>query len=272
MIETLRSIVHPWECDAVEHFTTAYYFRTFSHASWHLLHSCGYDESDYAMLAPVSCRTRFIRELRANDPYHLESGLIAQDANAITVGHRLFNSETNALCATFELLLTSVPQPVEVPIAIDWDIEAPANVIDFDKVSQWFTTSCSVVQSTDIDLSGRFDLNSLIHHASDANVQFQNMLGMTSSYMHKKKIGFSTAEYQIEFGALPATSGTIIETRSGLAHIGRTSLWVAHQVRDRISGALVANLSQFGVHLDRVARKASPIPDSIRETMKAMRA
>src|SRR5918994_4488095 len=98
MIETLRTIVHPWELDAVDHFTTAFYYRAFSHADLHLLQRLGCDESRMKALETRSCRTRFLRELRAGDPYHLTSGLVSSTSGSVVLGHKMVNSETGAAC------------------------------------------------------------------------------------------------------------------------------------------------------------------------------
>src|SRR5690606_28093958 len=86
MIETVRSVVHPWECDAVEHFTTAYYYRAFGWAGWHLLQRLGHDAAAIAALRPVNCRTRFLQELRAGDAYHITSGIVEAGGGALVLG------------------------------------------------------------------------------------------------------------------------------------------------------------------------------------------
>jgi cytochrome oxidase Cu insertion factor (SCO1/SenC/PrrC family)/acyl-CoA thioesterase FadM len=100
MIETYRSIVHPWECDSVDHFTTAYYFAAFGSAEWNLLQRLGLDAGGIAALEPRSCRTRFMHELRAGSAYHIVSGVLDAGPGTARLGHQLFNSETDALSAT----------------------------------------------------------------------------------------------------------------------------------------------------------------------------
>ncbi len=263
MAETLRSIVHPWECDAVEHFTTAYYFQAYSSAGWYLLQLMGYSLDEMAALQPVSCRTTFTRELRAGDAYHIESGLIASEGDTLTFGHRLYNSEDGGLSATHVLVLAGNGREVNDDHLITWETETPAE-IDFDGFGRWATTSRSMVRDRDLDHTGRLDLSALIHHTSDANVQFQNAIGMTSSYMAEKRIGFATFAYEIRFHDLPDRPGTVMKTDTALAHIGKSSLWFAHRVTDGMSGRPLADVAQLGVHLDRAARRASPIPEAIR--------
>ena len=260
MIETYRSIVHAWECDSVEHFTTAYYFAAFGSADWHLLQRLGVDA---AALEPLSCQTRFMRELRAGDPYHLVSGVLDRGPGRARLGHQLFNSETAELCATQALDLGGDIAQGE---PIDWPEQRPMEEVPFEKLAVWSPTAVNIMQARDLDQSGRLGLSALIHCASDANVQFQNRIGMTSSYMQENRIGFATMAYRIAIGRLPREPGAIIEIESALAHLGRSSLSFAHRVVEGRSRALIATVAQFGVHFDRKARRPAEIPDHIRTT------
>lgn len=265
MPETLRSTVHPWECDAVDHFTTAYYFRAFGLAEWHLLQLIGLSGEEMAALRPTACRTGFSRELRAGDAYHVESGVVEGGPERLAIGHRLFNSETGELCSTHrQTFKGSIESGVPAP-SIEWEEESPEPDIDFARHRVWSTTSRMVVRAADLDHAGRLDLSPLIHHTSDANVQFQNRLGMTSSYMRDKRIGFATFGYRIRIHELPRRPGTVMQTDTALAHLGRSSLWMAHRVVDGVTGEPIAEVAQLGVHFDRVARAAATIPDDIRQ-------
>lgn len=263
MFETLRSIVHPWECDAVDHFTTAYYFRAFTSANRHLLQRLG-RPGELAGLLPLSCHTRFARELRAGDPYHLMSGIIEADRQSIVLGHRLFNSETDALCATHRQKLGGECPPVDEGHRIEWQEENPVAEVDYQRLARWSRTALSVVGRDDLDPTGRLSLTALIHFTSDASVQFQNMIGMTSSYMREERIGFATMGYEIDLYSLSTTPGTALEVETALAHLGRSSLLFAHRAVDVRTGALVARVAQFGVHFDRVARRSAQVPAHIR--------
>ncbi len=272
MPETLRSIVHPWECDAVDHFTTGFYFAAYSAAQWHLFRLLGYSRGDVAALRPVSCRTTFKRELAAGDAYHIESGVIAHDPGRVRIGHRLYNSETNDLAATHEIAFEGDVTRPRPDAPIDWADEEAGREIDFAALTGWLTTAQTLVRSEHLDATGRLDLSALILHASDANVQFQNRVGMTSSYMRAEKIGFATFAYRIALHDLPREAGAVLKTQSAVVQIGRSSLWFAHRVTEGLSGAPIADVAQFGVHFDRRARASAPIPDHIREQAQRLMA
>jgi acyl-CoA thioesterase FadM len=178
----------------------------------------------------------------------------------------MFNSESGALCATHLQSFAGHIEPRQNLRAADWESGAPLGEVDFAAPRVWSRTGLNAVQKDDLDYSGRLGLMPLIHLASDANVQFQNVIGMTSSYMHENRIGYATMAYEITLLALPQAPGVFLESDSALAQLGRSSLWFAHRVQDAATKAPVAHIAQFGVHFDRVARKAAEIPSHIRET------
>ncbi len=269
MIETFRSIVKAWECDTVDHYTTGYYFQAYSSANTHLLASAGITGDAAASFRPVYGSSRFLQELRAGDAYHIESGFTAVDGVSLSLGHKLYNSETGALCSHHMQTFEGAARPTNEIATVDWDVAEPAKPVDLDALKNWTPTARMVVRREHLDITGRFDLSPLIHHGSDANVQFQNAVGMTSSYMQEHRIGFATFEYRMEFGTLPQRAGTVVAARSALVHLGRTSLFFAHNITDGLTGELIANILQYGVHLDRKARRPSEIPAAIRERAKA---
>lgn len=267
MIETYRSIVHAWECDSVDHFTTGYWYAAFGDADRHLLQRLGLDGAAIAALRPSACRTRFTRELRAGEAYHIVSGILDGPEGTARFGHHLVNSETGALCATH---VQDFAGEIGAREPIDWPEERPMDEVDFASLAPWSPTAANVVEARDLDWSGRMSLSTLIHRCSDANVQFQNRIGMTSSYMHENLIGFATMAYRIAIGELPGQAGAVIEIESALAHLGRSSLCFAHHVRDGLSGETIATVAQFGVHFDRKARRPAEIPDTIRTTAEGL--
>jgi len=92
--------------------------------------------------------------------------------------------------------------------------------------------------------------------------------GWTSQYEAERQIGFSTFEMQLDL-ADPPRSGTLIDTQARLAHIGRSSVHIVHQILDPVTGQTFATMHQLGVHLDKVARRPSAIADHIKESASA---
>jgi acyl-CoA thioesterase FadM len=184
------------------------------------------------------------------------------------IGHQLFNSETSELCAT---LAQTFDGAIDAREPIEWPDERPIDRVDFAALANWSPTAVNIMQARDLDHSGALSLSTLIHCCSDANVQFQNRIGMTSSYMQDSRIGFATMAYQIGIGTLPASPGAVIEISSALAHLGRSSLCFAHRAVDGRTRAPIANVAQFGVHFDRKSRRPAEIPERIRAVAQALR-
>ncbi len=270
MTETLRSVVHPWECDAVDHFTTAFYFAAYGAAERHLFQRLGYGVAEIAALRPVDCETTFRRELAAGDPYHIESGVLVHETGRLRIGHRLYNSETGELSATNAVEFNGDIRAPSPDAAMGWDVPPAGEPLDFAALANWTVTAQAVVRAGDLDQAGQLHLSALIHHTSDANVQFQNMVGMASSYMRAEKIGFATFGYRITLHGLPREAGTVMRCKSAVARVGGSSLWFAHRVADGLSGAPIADVAQFGVHFDRRARASAPLPERIRERARRL--
>jgi acyl-CoA thioesterase FadM len=81
--------------------------------------------------------------------------------------------------------------------------------------------------------------------------------------MKTERRGFSTFELLLTIAAARRLGQPyLVET--GIAHLGTTSLRFLHRMTDPKSGAELARLGQFGVHLDLDARRPAPWPEAIR--------
>ena len=61
-----------------------------------------------------------------------------------------------------------------------------------------------------------------------------------------------------------------MRVRSGLIHVGKSSIRILHRMTDARTGALVATLDQAGVCLDLTARRPAPLAEDLRERAMAM--
>ena len=271
-LETYRGTVFRWEVDHNDHFTVAYYFARIADAATGLLAALGLGPAD---TRTVDCYVRYQRELRVGDIMHVESGVIAVEPDGLLLGHKIFDSGEGTLCTTVEQRVRprahlSVETRRKVDAAgVAWDGPArerrprPAGLDGFRD------TARDVVQPAEMDLSGGAALSHYVHRFSAANGQAIAGFGITPSYMRAEERGFSTFEFQLELGE-PLRAGDAIRVRTGLLHVGNSSLRLLHVMTREPDDLVVASLEQSGVHFDQEARRAVTLPGPLRERARAL--
>lgn len=285
-IETYRGTVSRWEVDNVDHFTVAYYFQRFADASLALLEAAGLGPPYVAATGrgcpPALSHVRYAKELRAGDLLHVESGVIAVDGDGATVGHKLFESNSRAVCATVEERARHVDLATGTPVAlartqqdalraltVAWDgparepRPAPLTEEGFVEGAREFVKPC------EIDVYGQSAPPFFVHRFSAANGHLLAALGMTPAYQRERRRGFSTFEFQLAFLA-PLRPGEPAVVRTALAHVGTSSMRVHHRMFNGRTGMPVATLDQSGVHLDMEARRPAPLPHDLRARALAL--
>ena len=120
------------------------------------------------------------------------------------------------------------------------------------------------VKTGDVDAAGHFALGAIVHRFSNASAQLGAAIGMDANFLQQQRRGFSTFELTLHMsGALKLDAPYLVET--GIGHLGNSSLRMIHRMTDLLHGAEIARLSQFGVNLDRDARRPARWPDEIRD-------
>ena len=267
--ETYRSQVPAWECDAVEHLTVAYYFDKIERGVARFLTEAGLDPAAMPAVAHQDFFVRYDRELPESTVYAIQTGVIEHDGHSLHLGHKLIDSDDGAVCTTIEHRLAAPPfGEITIPARIAWD--GPAR--DARKVPEgeagWLRTGTDIVTVSDLDWSGRLGQSACIHRFSSSGGHLRSRFGWTSQYEADNRIGYSTFEIQLELTDPPPV-GTLIDIQARVAHIGRSSMHIAHRIVDAADGRVVAVLYQLGVHLDKDARRPSPITQPIKEVMVA---
>ena len=258
-----RGTVKAWECDHVEHFTVAYYFKSAAAAQLRLLYELGIKPFDENFPEITQIYTRFLKELRKGDTYYINSGVIAASEQSLTLGHRVINSETGDECTLIEMKLD---RGIKItPPVVDWNMPEKREQNTPVPSTQWPVTAADVVSTTPLDLRGNLSVEGIVHLFSDASVQSQSLIGMTSHYMHDNRIGFSTMEFRFTFHAPLPRPGDVVEVTSHLTKIGGTSLGFVHGLWNAATGVLLATVTQAGVHLDLDQRRPARLPDMIRQ-------
>lgn len=285
-IETYRGIVFPWDVDIVGHFTVASYFARLEDATLGALEAIGlgpsYMERERRACMTVDCYVRYVEELRDGDILHVQSGVIAADDEGVLLGHKFFNSDTGAVCTTVEqrtlhvqlggcgrVKLSPAQQAAARARQVAWDGPARERRPQPRGTEGFLVGARDTVKPWEIDVFGHSAFQFYIHRFSAAGFRVFAAFGMTPAYQREQRRGMSTFEFQLQFfGELHP--GDLVTVRTGLLHLGSSSIRIFHRMLNDRTGEVVATLDQFGVHLDVEARRPAPIPDALRERAKAI--
>ncbi|MBV9859964.1 MAG: hypothetical protein JO038_07670 [Alphaproteobacteria bacterium] len=272
--ETYRGSVPPWECDVTEHFTIGYYFERIGTASLNLLEELGLLEPLRAGDTPRRFEARFTRELRAGDSYHIESAALAP-APALRLGHRVVDSATGETVTWVQEEWEPAPElAVELGRSIEqrlaeWAGPAIESRPEPSPGAATVPTAGGRATPSDLDEHGRFTPGAFVHRFSDASLQTQAAIGMNARYMQANRRGFSTFELGLRIARCPRL-GDALAVRSGIAHLGNSSLRFAHRMYDPRTGQNFAAMSQFGVQLDLDARRPAALAEELRARAAAL--
>lgn len=262
-IETYRGAVSPWETDVTEHFTVAFYFDRVAMAEASLAAELGLLDTLRKGGFVRRYDVRYARELRAGGAFHIESAAIGTDDGA-RFGHRFIDSVTGECITWFDVHWDGVVANVPAgKIAAEWDgpeFEVRADPKDLSKLTP---TSTGRIQPNDLDEFGRLGICGTVHKFTDSSVQIGAAIGLTAEYIKTGRRGFSTFEFRVRIsGALGL--GDRYETRTGIAHLGNSSLRFLHVMSDPKTGREVARLGQFGVTLDLDKRRPAALEPELR--------
>ncbi|HTY77589.1 MAG TPA: thioesterase family protein [Candidatus Bathyarchaeia archaeon] len=285
-IESCRGSVPAWEVDHVGHFTVAYYHQRIEDAGFVALEALGLGPSYVAAgrrgCPTTACRVRYVHELRGGDIYHVDSGVLAIEDTALVLGHRLVDSASGTLCTTVEQRVEHVELETgeAVPLSpqarraaeshrVEWP-EPAAERRPRPRGAEGFVEgSLDTVKPTEMSVLGRSALAHYIHRFSASGGHLMAAFGMTPAYMRTEVRGLSTFEFQLAIAG-PLRTGRVVRVQSALVHIGNSSLRLFHRMTDAGTGDELATLEQSGVHLDRDARRPTPLPEALRAKARAM--
>ena len=262
-IETYRGAVSPWETDVTEHFTVAFYFDRIAMAEASLAQQLGLLDTLRQGGFVRRYDVRYARELRAGAAFHIESAAIGTE-HGVRLGHRFIDSVTGECITWFDVHWEGVAAKAPAgKVATDWDgpeFEARPDPKDLTKL---IPTSTGRIQPGDLDEFGRLGICGTVHKFTDSSVQIGAAIGLTAEYIKTGRRGFSTFEFRVRISDALGL-GNRYETRTGIAHLGNSSLRFLHVMSDAKSGREVARLGQFGVTLDLDKRRPAALEPELR--------
>jgi acyl-CoA thioesterase FadM len=265
-IATYRGAVSPWETDVTEHFTVAFYFDRIAMAEASLAAQLGLTETLRAGGFTRRYDVRYARELRAGSAFHIESAAIGTGGGndgGVRFGHRFIDSVTGETITWFDVRWEGVAATLPGKTIAAWDGPEFEVRPDPQDLSRLIPTAAGRVQPADLDEFGRMGICATVHKFTDSSVQIGAAIGLTADYIKTGRRGFSTFEFRVRLaGSLGL--GDRYQTRTGIAHLGNSSLRFLHVMSDG-NGREVARLGQFGVTLDLDVRRPAALAPELRE-------
>ena len=101
---TYRGVVHPQECDHMEHMNVMYYVGKFDEATWQMFAAIGltpeYMGANHSGVAAVRQNISYRRELRAGDLLSIRTAILEIHSKQIRFYHEMTNDGNGELAAT----------------------------------------------------------------------------------------------------------------------------------------------------------------------------
>lgn len=125
MIDTARSVAHPWLCDVMGHLSTPHYLAVFDVATYHLFAAAGASPAKTVKTglgwADVRHEIDYKSEVRAGSLLRVRSEVVKVGGKSVTHRHELLDLDDDTLKATllavtvaFDLgarAATAIPDP-----------------------------------------------------------------------------------------------------------------------------------------------------------------
>jgi acyl-CoA thioester hydrolase len=90
-------------------------------------------------------------------------------------------------------------------------------------------------------------------------------IGLTPTYLRESGRGMVAVQQNVTCKR-KLLAGDIVEVKSALLEIGDTSIRFKHETRNAETGEVAAICEFTGVHIDRQARRPTPLADTVRRT------
>ena len=279
LAETYRSVVAAWECDVMGHLTIAYYFDRFGDAALSLIERLAPGLPPGAAWRSSRLLVRYQKELRAGDGIAIRSGIIAEEAGGIVVGHELANTGDGEVATLVEhhLLPRDLPyggrdetRRALAGTVVPWVSPGFAPTAEPAHPERMIASGSDRVKAWEVDERGDLALSGYVHRFAYACLHVCSAFGMTPAYMREHRRGFSTFETGLHLVAPPPGAGEGLVLTSGLIAAGTSSLRIVHELRHAERGALLALFHQSGVHFDMEARRSAPLPPALRQRAQAL--
>ncbi len=297
--EIWRGGVNTWECDEMGHMNVRFYVARAMEGLVGLAAELGlpyaFTDHSTSTLLVREQHIRFLREARAGAALHMTGGVIELGEDCARLLQLLWHSETGALAATFQTVVTHVTPAdgrafpwsaatrgraerlkVEVPeqaaarsVSLD-PVEPIASLAKADELGL-VRIAQGAVAPADCDVFGRMAAEQFIGRVSDGIPRLVRGFRETVSGAAEetpKRVGGAVLEYRLVHLDWPR-AGRRFEIRSGLKSADARTKTMVHWMLDPDTGKAWGTSEAVAVTFDLDVRKIVPISDAARaELMK----
>ncbi len=134
---------------------------------------------------------------------------------------------------------------------------------------QWIETHRDVVYPWQCDHMGHMNVMYYTGMFDRATWQLFAQAGFNSAYLRETNRGMAAVQSNTSYRA-ELLAGDLVVIRSRFLEVHERKALFEHEMLNSETGAIAATNQLVGVHIDRNARRAVPIPDSIKAAIGQM--
>jgi acyl-CoA thioester hydrolase len=120
-----------------------------------------------------------------------------------------------------------------------------------------------------LDHMGHMNIQHYVAKFDQAAWHLFERIGMSSDYCRENDRGMAAVEMDVRY-LKELRAGDLLSVRSGLSSVDEKSLRLVQEMRLGEAGELAAVMRVLAVHLDRAARRAVPLPETIAARARAL--
>jgi len=294
-IEVYRNSVQTWECDQMGHLNVQFYVTKATSALASLAVRIGlgprYERSLGARLIAEDHHIRFLRERRAGVPIAIRGGILAADRERLRVYFEMTDSAGDEIAATFvanvRLRDTATRRPLALPesavdAAASMRVALPAHAeprgmrLDEPRAAPTLEEAEGLgmrrtfegdVVPAQCDTEGFLKTGGYMGMVSDA---YPNVFALSGGTTLDSNHGGAALEYRFIYRRTPQC-GDVLTLRSAVKDVGDKTYTFCHWLFDAESGDCVATAAVVAITLDLEARRAIPVPESVRAGLENLK-
>ncbi|MDE0941765.1 MAG: thioesterase family protein [Alphaproteobacteria bacterium] len=287
-VPIFRGSVNARECDIMGHFNVQFYAAKMFEGLNHLKLQLGLSPDRNITWQANRLFSRYQGELHAGDIVDIRAGILAVEADRVHILAEIMNGETGKMSASFELWCDGFNTATQQSTPWPDDIQHKMTAMEISRadepraptaggpvpehsntLSEPFVSARGSIAAWDCDGDGVMAPQRYYAVGSDGVLNVRHRMGFTREVNEAGNLGGAALEYDVRVYA-PMRAGDLYTLRSGILDLGAKTFRFGHAFHNDTDGTLAATYDVVGVLFDLKARRATAIPDFIREQSKSL--